>query len=158
MVMKLSVMRVKHSIFFNDVVINLRQVILLNNQSTVSLFCNPRFTSSVSKAEKPLHLQSNGGTMTVHQVAKIGDGQTKVWFSKKAITNILLLKMVHALYHISYNCEHGQFTVHGLEHGRPDMIFRMHPSGLHIYNLEGEVFSVAMVVECNKLHFTKCKI
>ena len=51
--------------------INLR---LLDNQSTVSLFCNPRFTSSFSKAEKPLHLQRYGGMMTGHQVVEIGYG------------------------------------------------------------------------------------
>ena len=76
--------------------------------------------------------------MTVHQVVEIGDGQIKVLFLMKAITNILLLKMFHELYHVSYDCERGQFTFHCLEYGRPDMIFRMHPSGLHIYDPEGK--------------------
>ena len=135
--------------------VDLHQVILLKNQSTVSLFCNPTFASGYSKASKHLHLQSNGGTMTVHRVAEIGDGKTKVWFSKKAITNILSLKMVHELYHVSYDCEHGQFVIHRSKYGRPDMVFRMHPSGLHIYNPDGNVFCFATTVKGNKHHFTK---
>ena len=74
--------------------VDLHQVILLDNQSTVSLFCNPQFASDYVKVDKPLHLQSNGSTVTVYRKAEIGDGDTKVWFSKKAITNILSLKMV----------------------------------------------------------------
>ena len=38
------------------------------------------------------------------------------------------------------------------------MIFRMHPSGLHTYNPEGEVFSFVTTVNGNKLHFTKQQI
>ena len=92
--------------------VDLCQVTLLDNQLTISLFSNSRFASSYTRADKPLHLQSNWGTMTVHQVAEIGDGQIKVWFSKKAITNILSLKMICEHYHVSYDCEQGQFVVH----------------------------------------------
>ena len=74
--------------------VDLRNVILLDSQSTVSLFCNPNFVSSFSKAEKPLKLQSNGGKLMIHHVTAIDDGGMHVWFSKKAINNILCLKMV----------------------------------------------------------------
>ena len=66
--------------------------------------------------------------------------------------------MIHELYHVSNNCECGQFTIHHLEYGRPDMIFRMQPSRFHIYDLEGGVFSFVMTVEGNKLYFTKRQI
>ena len=72
--------------------------------------------------------------------------------------NILLLKMVREFYHISYNCERGQFIVHWSEHGKPNMVFRMHPSRLHIYDPDGELFCFATTVEGNKLHFTKHQI
>ena len=66
--------------------------------------------------------------------------------------------MVCELYHVSYECERGQFIVYWLEHGRPDMVFRMHPSGLHIYDFDGELFCFVTTVEGYKLHFTKHQI
>ena len=138
--------------------INLRLVILLDNQFSISLFCNPRLTPGFCKADKPMYLQSNGGAMTLHWVVEIGDGQTKEWFLKRAIMNILSLKMAQELYHMFYNCERGQFTIHWVEHGKLDMIFRMHPNRLHIYNPEEVVFSFVTTVEGNKLHFTKHQI
>ena len=66
--------------------VNLHDIILLDNQSTVSLFCNCRLVQEIETVDKPLWLQSNGGQMTVKTVAEIGEGKTKVWFSKKAIT------------------------------------------------------------------------
>ena len=38
------------------------------------------------------------------------------------------------------------------------MIFRMHPSGLHIHDPEGNVFSFVTTVKGNKVHFTKRQI
>ena len=70
--------------------------------------------------------------MKVYQIATIGDGNTKVWFSKNAITNIFSLQMVRQHYPINYNCKCGQFVVDRVEYRKPNMIFQMHPSGLHI--------------------------
>jgi hypothetical protein len=60
--------------------LNLRKVILLDNQSTMSLFCNKSLVSNIRDSEEPLTLQSNGGSMKVHQIADIGSGQSPVWF------------------------------------------------------------------------------
>ena len=68
--------------------IDLRHVILLDNQSTMSLFCNKRLVQNIHKSPEPLILKSNGGSMTVHEVASIGK-KAEVWFSRDAITNIL---------------------------------------------------------------------
>ena len=61
--------------------VDLREVILLDNQSTVSLFCNPKLVQGIKKTDKTLRLQSNGGQMVIKKVAEIGEGNTKVWFS-----------------------------------------------------------------------------
>ena len=138
--------------------IDLREVILLDYQSTVSLFCNPCFVTGYAKADNPLELQSNSGRMTVKRVMEIGDGSTKVWFSTSAITNILSLKMVRSLYPVSYDCDEASFTVHHANYGKLGIIFGMHHSGLHIYDPDGEVSSFVTTVDKNKLHFTKHQI
>ena len=137
---------------------DLQNVILLDNQSTVSLFCNPRLVGAIEKTNKPLCLQSNAGQMVVRNVAEIGDTVAKVWFSKRAITNILSLKMVRDIYPVSYDCERAQFVVQQTDFGKPNMIFWMHPSGLHIHDPTETVFSFVTTVEGNKAHFTKRQI
>ena len=50
---------------------NLRNVILLDNQSMVSLFCNKRFATNIHEVDKPLCLKSNGGQMRINKIASI---------------------------------------------------------------------------------------
>ncbi len=51
--------------------LNLRKVILLDNQSTMSLFCNKKIVSDFHKSNELLTLHSNGGSMQVRHVASI---------------------------------------------------------------------------------------
>ena len=45
--------------------LDLRNIILLDSQSTMDLFCNPKFVNKVMKANNKMRLTSNGGSMTV---------------------------------------------------------------------------------------------
>ncbi len=101
--------------------LDLRSVILLDNQSTMSLFCNGRFVNDIRQSDQPLTLRSNGGSMKVTQVASISKS-TDVWFSKKAITNILALKDVKRQYHVTYDSYDASFIVWREEKGLPNMI------------------------------------
>ena len=70
----------------------LRNVILLDNQSTLDFICNKIFTSEVNKYNTKTKVQVNGWTLLVNQSSKIpGYDQTRC-LRKKAITNILPLK------------------------------------------------------------------
>ena len=73
--------------------------------------------------------------MEVRMMADIGKENSTVWFSTKAITNILSLKEVIKTYRITYDSYDKAFIIHRQEQGPlPNMIFKMHSSGLHFYD------------------------
>ena len=57
-------------------------------------------------------LKSNGGSMSLGMIADIGKDQSLIWFSEKAIANILSLKDAIALYRVTYHNDDKQFIVH----------------------------------------------
>ena len=114
---------------FNN--LNLREVLLLDNQSTMSLFCHKKLVDNIRNSDKPLTLHSNGGSMEVNKVASTGKGKPDIWFSTKAITNILSLKEVIKSYRVTYDSYNKAFIVYQQGHGLPNMIFKMHNCGLH---------------------------
>jgi hypothetical protein len=109
--------------------LDLRNVILLDNQSTMLLFCNKRFVTDIRKSNEVLTLKSNGGSMQVGKIASINKS-TDVWFSLKAITNILSLHDVKRHYHVAYNSYDEAFIVWREKKGLPSMVFKEHSSGL----------------------------
>ncbi len=138
--------------------LDLRSIILLDNKSTMSLFCNRKLVTNVCDSDEPLTLQSNGGSMKVYQVADIGKDQCPIWFSTKAITNILSLKEVIKRYSVTYNSYDEAFYVYRESHGLPNMIFRLCSSGLHCYDPQREEFSFVVTVEENMLSYNKWQI
>jgi hypothetical protein len=81
-----------------------------------------------------------------------------VWFTTRITTNIICLKNLIRLYRVTYDSEwQTAFIVHQEEFGLPNMIFDMHPCGLHIYYPEksnGQYSFVKTVADNMKL-FTK---
>jgi hypothetical protein len=57
-----------------------------------------------------------------------------------------------------YEGEDDTFTIHREDRGLGNMVFRMHKSGLHYHNPQGEDFSFVTTVEGNKIPFTKKQI
>jgi hypothetical protein len=51
--------------------LDLRNIILLNNESTVDLFCNENLVHDVKPSKKVISLQSNGGNMKIKMEASI---------------------------------------------------------------------------------------
>ena len=95
--------------------------------------------------------------MTIDKMADIGDGH-KVWYSKKAVTNILSLKFIGEIYHVIYDSHDESFVVHQDQHGMPDLVFKMHHSGLHFFDPWGDDFAFVTMVDDNKIPFSKQQV
>jgi hypothetical protein len=96
----------------SSVNINLREVILLDSQSTMDLFCNAALVSNTCKSTTSMRLKSNGGTMVVTQKATMPGYNKDVWFSTRAITNIITLRNLIQQYRVTYDSDDKMFVVH----------------------------------------------
>ncbi len=84
-----------------------------------------------------------------------------MWFTKRAMTNIICLKNIICLFRVTYDSEQEtRFVVHREEYGLPNMIFDMHPCGLHVFypeKTDGKYSFVQTYADNIKL-FTKQQI
>jgi hypothetical protein len=47
--------------------------------------------------------KNNGGELIAHHIVNVADYDEPVWFSKKAIANIFMLKIIKKQYRVTYN-------------------------------------------------------
>jgi hypothetical protein len=128
-------------------------MILLNNQSTVDLFCNRKLVSHVWETDNSMTVHSNGGDLTTNMKAHIknyGD----VWFHSDAITNILSLKNVKSKFQVPYDSEgKGAFIVH-----KPNGVnvhFIAHADGLHYHDTNHHQLTMVSTVAQESEGFSK---
>ena len=114
----------------------LRDVILLDSQSTMDLFCNKDMVTSIYTSTEPCMLQSNAGKMLISHKAVVPGLKKDVWFDTNALSNIVALRTLKEQYRVTYDSAQGScFIVHRQDaNGMPNMVFHMHPSGLHYYD------------------------
>ena len=111
--------------------LDLRKIVLLDSQSTMDLFYNQALITETYKYISRMRLKSNSGTMLVTHKAKKAGYHKKIWFSKRAITNIISLSNFIHKYRVTYDSEDKMFIVHREAEGKPNREFRMYKSGLH---------------------------
>ncbi len=139
--------------------LDLENLLLLDNQSTFDLCCNKKFMSRIKNASHALKMTSNGSGLKITEQCKLPGYKFWVWFSEKAITNILCLKNLIKIYWVTYDSKvDTTFIVHHQQFGLPDLFFEMHPSGLHIcYPTKMGKFGFVQTVKDNMKLFNLSK-
>jgi hypothetical protein len=125
----------------------------------MDLFCNAALESKTCKSSTSMKLKRNGGTIAVTRKATMPGYNKDVWFSTRAITNIIALRNFIQQYRVTYDSDNNMFVVHRESQGKPNMEFRMHKCGLHYYDPRNEkhLAFVNTISENNK-GFTKRQI
>jgi hypothetical protein len=143
----------------SSVKIDLREVIILDSQSTMDIFCNAALVSKTRKSTTSMRLKSNGGTMLVTRKAIMPGYNKDFWFSTRAITSIIALSNLIQQYSVTYCSDDKMCVVQWESQGKPNMEFRMHKCGLHYYDPRNKNhLAFVNTVSESKEGFTKMQI
>jgi hypothetical protein len=111
-----------------------KHFVLLDSDSTISIFNNASMLNDIHEVDTPLVLESNGGGRCVtSQMGSIKDFG-KVWYDPNSIANILSLAEVRKTRRVTMDSnDDAAFHVHLLD-GSGYSRFKEHESGLYLYD------------------------
>ena len=106
----------------------------MDSQSKMDLLCNPALISETFKSRRSMKLKSNIETVVGNHKEKMAGYHKHIWFSKRAITNIIALSNIIHKYRVTYNNEDKMFIFQREVEDKPNMEFRMHKIRLNYYD------------------------
>ena len=125
----------------------------------MDIFCSRKYVTDIKRPSGSCTVAGNGGTLVTTKMATVENYHRPVWFSSRAITNIFGLANVTDQYRVVYDSNNDDgFVVHREQHGLPNLHFRKHRSGLHVYNPKDEELVFLNTVRENMEGFTKREI
>ena len=105
--------------------------ILLDSQSTISVFCNPAMLENIRKSDRVLRAITNGGHQDSDMISDFPN-LGEVWYNERSIANILSLADVRKVCRVTMDSsDDPALHVHRLD--GTIMHFKEHPSGLYVY-------------------------
>ena len=117
---------------------NMRWWILLDNQSSVSLFCNPELLANIRDSDTgDMFLSTNSGLLVTKKKADVPEWG-EVWYNAKAITNIFSFAKMAGWYKITYDSDNGDFFLVHLSNDRV-ICFQRLSNNLYAYKPERKV-------------------
>lgn len=106
--------------------------IILDNGSTMSIFCDKDLVENVKTAEVPIEIATNAGKRTVIRKGNV-PGYGDVWFDKNAIANIFSLSELSKKHRVTFDSAAEQaFIVHKPE-GK--VKFVQNDQGLYVFKV-----------------------
>ena len=90
----------------------MRELVLLDSNSTDTVFCNSNYVTNIRKSYKPLILLTNRGEIITTQICKVPYLGTQ-WFKEHTATNIISLSDIAEKYCVTMDTKNEKaFTVH----------------------------------------------
>ena len=128
--------------------LDLRNIMLLDNQYTVYLFCNKRLVKIFCTIDESMTVKGNGVTINTAYKAYV-KGYGKVWLDERVITNILALNNVKSKFRVTYDSNSYEvFAVHNPS--EQDVHFNMHNYGIQYHYTKNSHITPVQTVSYNK--------
>ena len=90
-----------------DISSKMKDDIILDNGSTLSLFANPELVEGIRKSKSTLEMATNAGTRLTNQEAKV-PGFGTIWYDEGAIANIFSFTELVEIHQITFLLERGR--------------------------------------------------
>ena len=107
---------------------------LLDSDSTVSIFRNPDLLTNIHEVDEPLYLKTNGGGYQVSNKMGTVENIGEVWYNPESMANILALAQVCRVRRVTLDtADQPAFHVHKAD-GTGSTVFAEHESGLYLHD------------------------
>ena len=108
--------------------------VLLDSDSTVSIFRSQDLLTDIHEVDNPLYLETNGGGYQVSNKMGTVKNLGKVWYNPESIANVLSLAQVRRIRRVTMDtADQPAFHVHKAD-GTGTTVFAEHESGLYLHD------------------------
>jgi len=126
---------------------DLKNIILLDNGSSTSIFANPRMVTGIKTTATPLQLMTNGGELITDQKATV-PGFGEVWYDSQSIANIFSFAELKDKHKITYDSsKEDAFHIHL---PNKTIKFTRTSNGLYVYKPNDHVLGSVSLLNTTK--------